>query len=259
MTLLALLACSTTPVIPEGNQADVAAAAAQNLCKLYKGGGLSCSVEGSKVTAEGQTISVSATYDDYTDQLGVLTFKGTVALSVDGTTWTTRMSGYGSGKEAAIDRGLHEWALVSGTAFVDALRHDAGRKALRVVEPTIGHGIHTANQTAVFPGWTLQRPPLEGGVKHEELLGRIAPLLTKIGAPPHMLRIEVARNLGELEMHCFIDGADAPDLCAAVKGYHWPEVGGFELRQSYAVYGEPIPEPPPTEGAGPEGEPSEAE
>jgi len=244
---LALLACSTAPTVPEGPQEDVAKAAAKNLCKLYKGGGLTCSVDGTSVTAEGQRITASATYDQYDDTLGVITFKGTVALAVDGgDTWTTRMSGYGSGKGAAIERGLHEWALVSGTAFVDALRHDGDRKALKAVEPTIGHEIYIANATAVWPGWTLQRPPLEGGMGHEDLLARIAPVVPKLGPPPHMLRIEAARNLGELVLTCYVDGVPAPDVCAATKGYHWPDVGSFEARQSYAVFGDPIAPPPPS-------------
>lgn len=253
MIVALLFACSTAPSIPEGPQVDVAKAAAKNLCKLYKGGGLGCSVDGTKVSAEGQTIDVSAVYDHYDDTLGVITFKGTVTLAVEGgDTWVTRVSGGGSGKEAAIQRGLHEWALVSGTPFVDALRHDGDRKALKAVAPTIGHEIHVANQTAVWPGWTLQRPPLEGGIDHAEIVRRMAPIVPKLGPPPHMIRIEALRNLESLDFTCYVDGVAAPDVCKTVEGYRWPDVGGFEMRQSYAVFGEPIAAPPPSE------EPAEA-
>ena len=51
---LAVFACATGPTVPEGPQVDVAKAAAKNLCKLYKGGGLACSVDGTrKLSARG--------------------------------------------------------------------------------------------------------------------------------------------------------------------------------------------------------------
>lgn len=243
MIALLLAACSSAPTVPEGPDPEATAAAARNLCKIYQGAGAPCSIDGSTVTADGMAIRVTARFDQLEERLGVTTFKGTVALATDGATWTTRMSGYGSGRQEALERGLHEWALLSATAFTDAVRGDASRKALRAVEPTIGHEIEVANGTAVWRGWTLQRPPLEGGLKHDELSRRFAPVLTKLGPGPHMIRIEAARNLGELMLTCYADGALAPDVCDAVRSYHWPEIGGYEVRQSYAVHGEPVAAP----------------
>ena len=261
MTFYALLiGCATGPTIPEGPQLGIAKMAARNLCKIYQGAGLACEVDGTSVTTDAHRINATALYDAYDDTLGVVTFRGTIALAVeDGATWTTRMSGYGSGKEAAMDRGLHEWALISGTAFADALRQDAERATYRAVLPpaeeTPHREVYAAGQTAVWPGWTMQRPTLESGPDHTDLVARMAPMMAELGPPPHMVRIEVHRNLESLDFTCYADGVVEPKLCAAIEDYRWPDVGGFELRQSYAVFGAPVPSAP---AAAPEAPPADA-
>jgi hypothetical protein len=236
--------------VPEGPDPQATAAAAKNFCKIYQGAGLPCSIDNGVVTADGTEVAITAQFDQLEERLGVTTFKGTVTLKAPDQTWVTRMSGYGSGRDEAIQRGMHEWALLSATAVSDAMRHDNTRPALRAVEPTIGFEVGLANGTAVWRGWTLQRPPLEGGLNHTELTSRFAPVLTKLGPGPHMIRIESARNLGELVLTCYVDGVQAADVCEAVRGYHWPDVGGYEVRQAYAVFGAPVeapPEPAPTD------------
>lgn len=233
--ILALLACVSEPTTPPGPHPEATAAAAVNLCKLYQQLQLPCTREGSRVEADGKTIVVTATLEHLDERLGVATLRGRVDLRVDGHTWTTRMSGYGSGLTEAVDRGLHEWALLDGLAFVDALRGDAAHAALRSIETTAADEGLVANQRPVYRGWTLQRPPLEKGLDHADLVLRAAPLVAKLDDGPHALRIEVARNLGKLEFVCYVDGQPAPDLCEAARGARWPEVGGYELRQTYVV------------------------
>jgi hypothetical protein len=235
MTLLWILACGGAPALPEGPDPQATTAAAANLCKLHLGAQLPCTVDGSRVTGDGRAIAVSARFDKLEEQVGLSTFRGTVTLDVDGARWVTRMSGYGSNRDEAIQRGLHEWALLDGTAFVDAVRGDTSRRALRPVEPTLADEGLTLAGKPVYRGWTLQRPPLENGVAHADLLRRAEPLLGSLGPGPHAARVEVARNLGKLEFTCYVDGALSPPLCDSLRSAAWPEVGSYEMRQTYLL------------------------
>lgn len=237
MTLLwlaQLLACGGGSELPEGPDPAATKAAIDNLCKLYEGARMSCERRDGELTGGGLPVRVEATYDALEERLGVTTFRGTVTLTTSQHTWVTRMSGYGSGRDEAIQRGLHEWALVEGIAFVDASADATERPALLAVEPGIAIQELVAGGRPVYRGWTLQRPPLEGGIDHAALV-RAATKAVSLDAGPHMLRIEVARNLGELAYTCFLDGKPHEAMCASVKGYPWPDVAAYEVRQTYAI------------------------
>lgn len=232
--VLLFLGCGSEPELPKGPDPAATRIAAENLCKLYQGAKLSCSVRPGGVTAEGLDIDVSARFDALEERTGIATFKGTVTLTADGKTWSTRMGGYGSRREEALDRGLHEWALLEGTAFVDAVRGDTGRAALVAVEPELAPVPLALDGRAVYRGWTLSRPPLEGGVPHEDLM-RYAGEALDLDGGPHVLRIEVQRALEKMAYTCFLDGAPSEALCTAIQRHPWPEVRSWELRQTYVV------------------------
>jgi hypothetical protein len=225
---------SGQPALPEGPDPAVTKVAVDNLCKLYEGARLTCERQEGAVVAEGTRIGVAAEYDQLEERVGISTFRGTVTLSTPEHTWITRMGGYGSRTEEAVERGLHEWALTEGTAFVDAVRGDTQRAALKAVEPTLTPAALSLGGRPVYRGWTLMRPPLEGGIPHDELLAAIAGKLSLDGGP-HVLRFEVARALEEMSYTCYLDGQPSDALCAAVRSWSWPEVRSYEVRQTYVV------------------------
>ncbi len=229
-----VVACSSAPEVPTGPDPAATAQAVDNLCKLYEGARLPCERGTGSVTADGVPIQVVARYDQLDESLGVTTFKGTVTLTTPGHTWTTRMNGYGSRTEEALQRGLHEWALVDGTAFVDALRGGEERLALAAVEPGLAGGTDRFGDRAAYRGWSLMRPPLEGGVPHEQVLMHAAKAL-QLDDGPHALRIEVGRNLEKMSYTCYVDGQPSEPLCGAVQRYTWPEVRSYEIRQTYVL------------------------
>jgi len=235
MTLLTLLwACSSSSTLPEGPDPEATAAAIDNLCKLYEGARMSCERRAGEIDGGGLPVRVEATFDQLEERLGVTTFKGTVTLTTSEHRWVTRMSGYGSGRAEAIERGLHEWALVDGIAFVDASADATERPALSAVEPGVAVDELVAGGRTVYRGWTLQRPPMEGGIDHAALV-RAATQSVSLDPGPHLLRIEAARNLGELAFTCYLDGAVHETMCASVKRYPWPDTSSYEVRQTYAV------------------------
>jgi len=234
MLAVMLLACGSGSELPDGPDPAATAAAIDNLCKLYEGAKLSCERRDGELTGGGLPMRVEATFDELEERLGVTTFKGTVTLTTSEHTWHTRMSGYGSGRDAAIERGLHEWALVEGIAFVDASARAEERPALTAVEPGVSPAEITIGDRRVYRGWTLQRPPLQGGLDHAQLVRRLASAVS-LDSGPHAMRIEAARNLGEMQLSCYVDGTPHEAMCAAVKAYPWPDTGSYEVRQTYMV------------------------
>ena len=234
MIIVMWWACGAGPTAPAGPDPRASDVAAENLCKLFRGAQLACAREGTSLQTDAGALAVTARFDTLDERLGITTFRGSVTVEDGPRVWSTRMGGFGSGREEALERGLHEWALVDGLALVDALRADPTQAALRSIEPTAADTGLVVGDRPVFRGWTLQRPALEQGVDHTELVRRLEPVVVGFDAGPHAIRIEVSRANGPLTVGCSVDGA-APAPCPALDGVPWPEVPGYELRQTYMV------------------------
>lgn len=229
--LMLLLACSSTPDAPATPRADAAATegAIDALCKLFEGAEMDCRRGPNGILVDGRTFGVEARTTVET-MTGMATVRGLIELESAKQTYTTRLRGFGSGKQDALKRGLHEWALVSGTAVVDAWVNPTARHALQAVEPTAEPLSYSGGK--VLRGWTYFQP--KGVLEHAPLLEAVLPALGE-GATG-VLTLEVTRQNGETQVECFWKGASHEEACRAARAWSWP-TGSYELRTSYVLLG----------------------
>lgn len=226
-----LLACSSTPPAPATPtpDADATRSAVDALCKLFEGADMDCKRAPAGILVDGRTFGVDAS-TTYEVSTGMATVRGLVKLESAKQTYTTRLRGFGSGKKDALERGLHEWALVSGTAVVDAWVNPDARHALKAVEPTAEPLTYSGGR--VLRGWTYFQP--KGVLEHAPLLEAIGPAAGD-GAQG-VLTLEVTRQSGDVTVDCFWEGAPNEAICEKARAWSWPG-GTWELRTSYVFLG----------------------
>jgi len=221
-------------------------AVAEALCDLARGGKSTCDRTGTKAVINGDGLQVAVFLDTVEDRFGQYTFDGRAVLTRDnGDVITTRYKHYGWGREEAIEKGTHYWAVLSGAAVVDWVLRDGSRPALRALESDEHPGVTQwrAGDSRVLRGWTLLRGVVVV-LDHPAIVASIAPhLKTLPPAAPHVVHIRIASELGEQEFTCHVDGQPDPALCAAAKAAPWPAGVGWELQQVYlAVPGDSFPD-----------------
>jgi hypothetical protein len=221
---------------PAGPDPDATSAAVDALCKLYEGAHVDCERSSGRATAGDDALGVSVTLYEVEESFGQVTWSGTVDVTLDGQTLSSRARGYGWSKEEAYERGFHEWALVAGVALVDWRLGD-GRPALKAVEPEWTPESLTLGDRSVLRGWSLVRGLVDGGIDHADLLSRVAPVSGAMSPDaPHTLRIEVTHDMGEEPTWtCEIDAVPSDELCRLARTYPWPEGVMWEAKQLYLV------------------------
>lgn len=263
MSLLFLFtACSSAPpslaTEPDPSSSHMLAEA---LCKLVQGARHKCTLAGNRASIEGgRSLVVDAFLDHEEETLGQLTFDGRARITVEGgPSATTRFQHYGWGREEALEKGVHYWAVLHGSAIVDWVLADASRPALVALErgqPRLAHQVSVGGFRALR-GWTfLQGVKVE--LAHDEILAAMQDAVSPLAATePHSVDVRITSEMGEQIFSCHVDGAEAPQLCALAQQGPWPAGIGWELRQSYLLVPEgAFPDPPPPEPEEPE-EPEE--
>ncbi|MCA9571206.1 MAG: hypothetical protein KC656_25375 [Myxococcales bacterium] len=227
MLPFALLACSSAPSAPPVPAPDAATtlAAIDAFCKLAEGAERPCERLPDAARIGEVTVRISGRILPVEQTLGNATLRGVVDLEHDGRTWTTRLRGFGGGKDEALTRGMHEWALVSGTPVADAIL--GGTPTLAAVDPTASQP--TLGGSPVHRGWTLHRP--KGELDHDALLKALEPAL---GGVSGSLTLEVTRQGGAATVECWVQGEPHEPVCEAARGWSWPG-GEYELRTSYVL------------------------
>lgn len=221
---------------------DAGAAVADALCKLAQGASRDCAIQGTSVSLADHTIGVAAFLGERQDVLGQVTFSGTIELTLDGHVHRSAWHGYGWGVNEAINRSAHVWALVYGTAFVDALLDPVERPALAAVEPqpSSAQPIALAGND-VLRGWTLWRGA-ETTLDHPSLLALLEPALVATGNDrSRTVQIRIQPGQSQQIFTCHVDGRSADALCDAARAYAWPSGFGWEVATAYVHVGRGSP------------------
>ena len=219
-----------------GPNPQATAAVAKALCKLAQGASLPCQTTDTTAILDGHAVEVAAAFVEREEVLSQITFRGTITLRVSGEAQKTAWRGYGWGENEAIDRGVHEWALVSGTAFVDALLDPIGRPTLAAIEPELPQAIPTpVAQFEATRGWTLWRGA-DVTLDHAILFAHATPTLGKLHAKTtHTLQIRIQPDNGKQQFACHLDGTPSAALCDAVRAYSWPDGFGWTFATAYTL------------------------
>jgi hypothetical protein len=242
MTLFvaALFACGGAETPEPRPDPQVAEAAADAVCKLLQGGLQTCEAKGQEVAWGARRLAVSATLLRAEERFGQYAFEAVITVSEGDVQFSSPAVGFGGAKEVSIEKGLHEWAVVSGVAVVDALLADPARPALRALDPspTLPAGVDTLGAFTVLRGYSLlrgDRPP-EDGVPHAQLLGVVATVADDLDpAVPHVLSLHRASGLDGTELTCWTDGKPSEALCTALAPFAWPSGSSWELKQTYVL------------------------
>jgi hypothetical protein len=230
---VALLGCSGSgPAAPQVHSSDNATtlAAIDALCKLVEGAGTDCTRTGTSARFNALELKVEGRLYPVETSLGTASLRGVVAIEGPGARYVTRLRGFGGGKAEALERGMHEWALVSGTAVVDTWMGPT-RPTLAAVDDTPSGVVSPLPDTVLYRGWTLFRP--KGELDHAGLLKAVAPVLKGVERPT-TLSFEVTRQAGAAVVDCWVQGEPNDALCAAAGDWSWP-TGEYELRTTYVV------------------------
>lgn len=231
--MLLLAACgSGTPSAPPAYSpdSDATRSAVDALCKLFEGADKTCARETGRVVADGHEIGVSAELQPVVTEYGTATLRGIVHVEGPDGRYSSRLRGFGGNKREALERGSHEWALVSGVALAD-LWLGPTRPALAAVEEGFTPAPLGFAGSPVVRGWPLYRPA--GELDHAKLLEALEPAFAD-RAPHGMLSLELTRQSGEVSVECWFQGEVDDQMCEAAKAWSWPG-GEYELRLAYAV------------------------
>lgn len=253
-----LAACGGDAPPARATRADPIAtpATVDKLCRLFEGARVKCERAGTTAIPEGVGKIVVATFVDHQEEtLGQFVFDGRVALTDErGRRFESPLHGYGWGREEAVERALHEWAVVSAVAPVDLWLGRPERPALAALEVQSGPG--GPGRAEIGPwvalrGWSLRRG-VTHQIDHDALLAAFAPALDGLAADaPHTVHVELAQEGAEQKRTCALDGTDAPALCEAAGAYAWPAGLGWELRQEYLLVAPADAPPAPSEQPAP--------
>jgi hypothetical protein len=219
---------------------EVAEAAADAVCKLLQGALETCEAKGQEVSWGTRRLSVEATLLQAEERFGQYAFEAVVTVAEGDVRFSSPAVGFGAAREVSIEKGLHEWAVVSGVAVVDALLANPTRPALRALDPspTLPAGVDTLGAFTVLRGYSLlrgDRPP-EGGVPHAQLLGVVSTMVADLDvAVPHVLSVHRASGLDGTELTCWADGEPAEALCTALEPFSWPSGSNWEVKQTYVL------------------------
>ena len=253
MMLLTLLACGAKDRGPATEPDPVATTlVVEALCKLVEGASHDCAAaDGSLRIDDAHDLSVAVFLDQTEETLGQFTFDGRAVVTTgDGVAITTRFQHYGWGADEAFAKGVHYWAVLAGAPIIDWVLADARRPTLKALEggqPAVIDQIPVGGFKALR-GWTfLQGVKVE--LPHAEILATLAPSLAALSADaPHTVDVKIASEMGAQVYTCHVDGAAAPEVCAAAESAPWPAGIGWELRQIYLL-APSFPDPPPAEAA----------
>jgi len=234
MIALALLGCTpTSPPAPptRSPDADSTRAAIDAVCKLFEGADRDCTRGKNKVSVDGHEYGVRAEIYPVQSGLGMASLRGVVILDDSENTYITRLRGFGGTKAEAVERSMHEWALVSGLAVVDTWLAPADRPALRAIEPDLPAIDLKLGGRAVLRGWPYFQP--KGVIYHDKLLTALDPAFPQ-DPPPGVISLEVVRQRGETAVECWFQGEPHEALCEAARSWTWPSAE-YELRLAYVV------------------------
>jgi hypothetical protein len=228
--LAAACTCVQTPFVAQ-RDAGVAAEVAKAMCKLHEGASRTCAAQGSAIGSDGHEVRFEVWIDQEDELLGMVTLEGRVLASVDGKSvpaLTTPMRAYGGAREQSIERGVHEWAVVYGSAIVDALHEDADRKAATALSPDLGPA--EVGGRKHYPGFALVRGAA-GGLERDGLVERLAKLVPADGL--HAVGLDRVVDAGGEHLVCRVDGE--PGDCEGLEGFLWPSGAGTIIK-SYHVF-----------------------
>ncbi len=228
-----LAACgSGTPAKPPTPKpdADATKASVDALCKLFEGADKTCTRGSGRIESEGHVLTVAAELLPVVTEFGMATLRGFIHVEGPEGRYSTRIRGSGGNKKEALERGIHEWALVSGVAVADIWLGPT-RPALAAVEDGLDLTPLELGGASLVRGWPLYRP--EGEFDHGDFLKALEPAFDN-RRPEGMVSFEITRQSGEVTVDCWLqDQTDAP-LCDAARAWSWPG-GIYELRLAYAV------------------------
>jgi len=227
---------------PEAPRPDpaIASAAAEAVCKLLEGARQSCEVASNQVTWGDRRLGLQAQLLTSDERFGQFSFESTVTLTEGDRVFSSRAVGFGGAKEVSVEKGLHEWAVVSGVAIVDALLEDPERPALKALDAqsVLPEGAGTLGEFKVLRGYSLIRgdKPPEEALSHGALLGALGAFVATLDATrPHVLSLHRVSGLDGDTVSCWLDGASSAPLCEAASAMAWPAGVSWELKQTYVL------------------------
>lgn len=233
MILAWLAACSSAPPSQTAQRphpdAEATVSAIDALCKLFEGAGQPCERRADGVTSGPHELAVRAETWPDERSLGIVSLRGLVHVGTPRGPFVTRLAGFGGTRADGMERAMHEWAVVSGVAVVDAVLDPTGRPALAALEPGQPPVPLALGGRAVLRGWPVVRPPQ--AIDHHGLLAALAPAVPE---PSGVLTFDVTRQGGALTVQCWVQGEAHEPLCEAARGWAWPE-RDHELRLAYVV------------------------
>lgn len=227
------LACTSAPPAPPKLAPDepTTTAAIEALCKVIEGADVPCERGADQIRFGSTTVGVHGSLYPVESSLGIATLRGSIRLTGTDPDWstTTRLRGFGSGRSEALERSIHEWALVSGTAIAQTWEGVSG--ALTAVEPSATPVSSPFPGFDVTRGWTLYQP--RGQLDHDVLLKALAPAFAG-RSPAGTISVEITHQGSSLTADCWFDGEVDEALCREARAWNWP-VGDYELRTAYFV------------------------
>ena len=241
MLLLSLFACGGSPSGPATEpDNDATEAIVKALCDLAKGAGHACSPRTRQIALDkDKLVTVEAFIDEADDTLGQITIHGRARLTYNGQSLTSRFDLSGFGENEAYKRGVHLWAVLTGTPMIDWILGDPARPALTALY----RDSKTWTQPASAPvggftaleGWTLLQG-VHKDLEHSEIVPLFAPVVQGFdAAKPHIIELKAASDLGKQVFTCHVNGEPAERLCDTISSGPWPKGVGWELRQTYVL------------------------
>ena len=209
-----LIACSRGPApVPRLTPDEpTTTAAIDALCKIVEGAGTPCERRADGIRFGSHEVGVQGSLLPVESGLGITVLRGTIDITDSKGTLHTRLRGFGGGRSEALERSIHECALVA-----------VEPSATPVTSPFPEHTVHR--------GWTLYQP--RGVIDHDVLLQALAPAFQD-RSPAGVLTLEITHQGTSLTAECWFNGEVDAAACERARAWSWP-IGDYELRTAYVV------------------------